>query len=36
MAGGMAITVLDGVDKWPEVPTEYANGNGIKSDNSTI
>ncbi|KAH0844209.1 Laccase-1 [Fonsecaea pedrosoi] len=29
MAGGMAVAFLDGVDDWPEVPTEYADGNGI-------
>lgn len=29
VAGGMAVALLDGVDQWPEVPTEYANGNGI-------
>ncbi|KAJ9639586.1 hypothetical protein H2204_003656 [Knufia peltigerae] len=29
MAGGMAVALLDGVDKWPKVPEEYVNGNGI-------
>ncbi|OAP57509.1 hypothetical protein AYL99_08247 [Fonsecaea erecta] len=29
VAGGMAVAMLDGVDDWPTVPTEYANGNGI-------
>ena len=33
MAGGMAVAFLDGVDEWPELPAEYANGgNGIKSN----
>lgn len=31
MAGGMAVAMLDGVDAWPTVPLEYANGNGIIS-----
>jgi hypothetical protein len=26
VAGGMAIAIMDGVDKWPTVPKEYANG----------
>ncbi|KAF2093011.1 hypothetical protein NA57DRAFT_69387 [Rhizodiscina lignyota] len=26
--GGMAIAILDGVDKWPEVPEQYRQGNG--------
>ncbi|KIW73163.1 hypothetical protein PV04_01301 [Phialophora macrospora] len=29
MSGGMAVAMLDGVDEWPEVPSEYAEGNGI-------
>ncbi|EXJ92552.1 hypothetical protein A1O3_01104 [Capronia epimyces CBS 606.96] len=29
-AGGMAVALLDGVDKWPKIPSEYADGNGIK------
>ncbi|KIW88693.1 uncharacterized protein Z519_10739 [Cladophialophora bantiana CBS 173.52] len=29
VAGGMAVAMLDGVDNWPKVPTEYAEGNGI-------
>jgi FtsP/CotA-like multicopper oxidase with cupredoxin domain len=29
MFGGMAVAMLDGVDEWPEVPAEYADGNGI-------
>ncbi|KIY01430.1 uncharacterized protein Z520_02982 [Fonsecaea multimorphosa CBS 102226] len=29
VAGGMAVAMLDGVDDWPTVPTEYAHGNGI-------
>jgi len=31
MAGGMAIAMLDGVDDWPTVPLEYADGNGMTS-----
>jgi len=32
MAGGMAVALLDGVDQWPQIPPEYANGgNGISS-----
>lgn len=26
VAGGMAINILDAVDKWPTVPPQYANG----------
>lgn len=26
LAGGMAVTILDGIDTWPDVPPEYANG----------
>jgi FtsP/CotA-like multicopper oxidase with cupredoxin domain len=32
MSGGMAITLLDGVDQWPQLPAEYADaGNGLIS-----
>ncbi|EXJ64399.1 hypothetical protein A1O7_00735 [Cladophialophora yegresii CBS 114405] len=31
MFGGMAMAMLDGVDQWPEVPSEYASGNGIST-----
>jgi hypothetical protein len=31
MAGGMAVAMLDGVDKWPEVPQQYINGTGLTS-----
>jgi hypothetical protein len=31
MNGGMAFAILDGVDKWPEVPEVYLNGTGIAS-----
>jgi FtsP/CotA-like multicopper oxidase with cupredoxin domain len=29
LAGGMALALLDGVDKWPKIPQEYLHGNGI-------
>ena len=29
MMGGMAVAMLDGVDAWPTVPSEYSDGNGI-------
>lgn len=28
LAGGMALTIMDGVDEWPELPAEYEHGNG--------
>ena len=28
LMGGMAFTIMDGIDAWPEVPAEYLNGNG--------
>lgn len=32
VAGGMAVAFLDGVDDWPVVPAEYANGgNGLET-----
>ncbi|KKA19822.1 laccase [Rasamsonia emersonii CBS 393.64] len=27
--GGMALALLDGIDKWPVVPDDYLNGNGL-------
>jgi len=31
LAGGMGIAIMDGVDKWPKIPPEYALGrNGFK------
>jgi FtsP/CotA-like multicopper oxidase with cupredoxin domain len=33
LAGGMGVTILDGIDAWPNVPPEYANGrNGITDE----
>jgi FtsP/CotA-like multicopper oxidase with cupredoxin domain len=29
LTGGMALTIMEGYDKWPTVPEEYLNGNGI-------
>ncbi|KAI9042166.1 multicopper oxidase [Aspergillus affinis] len=31
-SGGMALAVLDGVDAWPEVPEEYRDSSGFKSE----
>jgi len=31
LSGGMAIALMDGVDKWPSVPSAYKNGNGETS-----
>ena len=28
LTGGMAMTIMDGVDVWPTIPEEYLNGNG--------
>ncbi|MCJ1417832.1 hypothetical protein MMC32_004177 [Xylographa parallela] len=29
LSGGMALTIMDGVDAWPEVPPQYLRGNGL-------
>lgn len=29
LSGGMAMTILDGVDVWPTIPAEYLNYNGL-------
>ncbi|MCJ1390149.1 hypothetical protein MMC18_003007 [Xylographa bjoerkii] len=29
LSGGMALTIMDGVDVWPEVPPQYLYGNGL-------
>ncbi|MCJ1286312.1 hypothetical protein MMC26_005657 [Xylographa opegraphella] len=29
LSGGMALTIMDGVDVWPEVPAQYLHGNGL-------
>ena len=29
LAGGMAVAMLDGVDRWPSVPQTYLNGTGM-------
>jgi hypothetical protein len=29
LMGGMAVAMLDGVDKWPVVPQKYLNGTGM-------
>lgn len=29
LSGGMALAMLDGIDKWPEIPTEYQKANLI-------
>lgn len=36
MAGGMAIAMLDGVDDWPTLPSEYANGNGMGTSTKLV
>lgn len=37
MSGGMALAFLDGVDQWPELPEEYANGgNGIGNSSTPM
>ena len=28
LSGGMALTIMDGVDEWPEIPSQYRYGNG--------
>lgn len=36
VSGGMALTFLDGVDDWPEVPEAYLNGgNGLAALGTT-
>ncbi|MCJ1399074.1 hypothetical protein MMC11_002276 [Xylographa trunciseda] len=29
LSGGMALTIMDGVDVWPEIPPQYLYGNGL-------
>jgi hypothetical protein len=36
LAAGMAVTILDGIDVWPEVPPEYANGRNGMLDGQSI
>lgn len=33
LSGGMGVVILDGVDKWPEVPLEYREWNGFDRPN---